>query len=212
MIDLPDLPPATYIIGVSIYDPDPIGPDTTAYVLTLTGQFESGGTTGLQSFNIYRSATSNARVTGTLISNVNASTTSFSDDVPNNDSFYQITAVYDQGESIPSNEASVLVTSVEDTPDNIPDSFALSQNFPNPFNPETKIQYDLPKSTHVRIEIFNLLGQKMRTLVNDQKPAGSHTVVWNGRKENGEAVASGVYIYRLQTEQFMKSRKLILLK
>lgn len=107
----------------------------------------------------------------------------------------------------------LVVTSVEEgQPVTIPEEFALRQNYPNPLNPETRIAYDLPKSVHIRIEIFNLLGQKMRTLVDDQKPAGSHTMVWDGRKDNGAAVASGVYIYRLQTKKFVQSRKLLLLR
>lgn len=96
--------------------------------------------------------------------------------------------------------------------DQIPTTFALYQNYPNPFNPETKIQYDLPKSSQVKIEIFNMLGQKIRTLVDEGKAAGSYVVVWDGRKDNGEAVASGVYIYRLRTDGFVKSRKLLLLR
>ncbi|MFQ5708141.1 MAG: FlgD immunoglobulin-like domain containing protein [bacterium] len=69
-----------------------------------------------------------------------------------------------------------------------------------------------PKSTDVKIEIFNLLGQRIRTLVDEEKPAGSYTVVWDERMENGEPAASGVYIYRLKTGQFEKSRKLVLLR
>ncbi|MFQ5709503.1 MAG: T9SS type A sorting domain-containing protein, partial [bacterium] len=183
------------------------------YTLTATHN-GSGGGAQLLSYNVYRSMTSNARSTGTLLANTETGVTTFTDAVPNTGTFfYQVTAVYDQGESTPSNDASVLVTSVEDQhPDIIPVAFALKQNYPNPFNPETRIQYELPKSTHVQLEIFNLLGQKSRTLVDEQKPAGSYTVSWDGRLNNGEAAASGVYIYRLKTEQFEKSRKLLLLR
>jgi len=93
-----------------------------------------------------------------------------------------------------------------------PAEFLLSQNYPNPFNPETRIQYDLPKTTLVRLEIFNTLGQKIRTLIDELKAAGSYTVLWDGRMDFGEPAASGLYIYRLETTDFVKSRKLLLLR
>ncbi len=103
-------------------------------------------------------------------------------------------------------------TSVETPAGNIPNAFSLSQNYPNPFNPETRIRYDLPKSTQVKLEIFNLLGQKVRVLLNEQKTAGTHTIVWDGRLANGEVAPSGAYIYRLKTEEFEQSKKLLLLR
>jgi hypothetical protein len=94
----------------------------------------------------------------------------------------------------------------------IPKQFDLFQNYPNPFNPETTIRYDLPKSTRVRVEIFNALGQQIRTLVDEEKPAGSHAVIWNGLLSGGQQAPSGVYIFRLTTEEFKKSLKLVLLR
>lgn len=106
-----------------------------------------------------------------------------------------------------------LVVSVDGVGEAIvPTHYLLHQNYPNPFNPETRIQYDLPRSTHVRIEIFNILGQKITTLVDEQKLAGSYSALWNGRFSNGEAAASGVYIYRLRTKEIVKSKKLLLLR
>lgn len=211
-IDLPDLAAGTYFIAVSIYDPDPIGKDTTAYVLTLQGQL--AGKTTLQSYNIFRSTSANAKSTGTRVGVVNAGTASFTDPVPHTGNFfYQVTAVYDQGESGPSNEATVLVTKIEDkNPAVIPVGFDLRQNYPNPFNPETQIQFDLPKSSYVKIEIFNVQGQKIRTLVKELTLAGLHTVNWDGRMDNGEPAVSGIYVYRFQTQEYVKSRKLLLLR
>lgn len=107
----------------------------------------------------------------------------------------------------------ILITSIEEPQSGqIPSAFDLAQNYPNPFNPETRIQYDVPKATHVTIEIFNLLGHKIRTLVDEQKVSGSHMIVWDGMKDNGDKAASGVYLYSLKAEGFEKSRKLLLLK
>ena len=94
----------------------------------------------------------------------------------------------------------------------LPESFELSQNYPNPFNPSTTISYNLPRRADVTIEIFNLLGQRVRTLVNESQPPGSHTVEWDGRDTAGKTASSGVYLYRLTAGDFMQSRKMILLK
>ncbi len=94
----------------------------------------------------------------------------------------------------------------------LPDDFELSQNFPNPFNPSTNIRFGLPVAGHVRLDIFNLLGQKVTTLVDADYDAGRHTVVWNGESSSGELVASGVYFYRLSAERFTETRKMLLLK
>ena len=218
-IDQPELEAGTYFIAVSIYDPAPLGADTTAYVMTLKGQFAGKAT--LLSYNIFRSTSANAKNTGTRVGSVNANTPSFTDPMPHTGNFfYQVTAVYDQGESAPSNEAAVLVTNVEDEPSAvIPVGFDLRQNYPNPFsargifdNPETKIQFELPKSSHVKIEIFTVQGQKIRTLVNALTPAGLHTVNWDGRMDSGELAVSGIYVYRFQTQGYVKSRKLLLLR
>jgi PKD repeat protein len=96
--------------------------------------------------------------------------------------------------------------------ENLPTVFHLWQNYPNPFNPQTRIAYDLPKSILVRLEIFNVLGQKVKTLVNEQKSAGSHTAVWDGRMDDGGLAASGIYICRLKTEAYVQNRTLLFLR
>lgn len=94
----------------------------------------------------------------------------------------------------------------------LPESFALSQNYPNPFNPSTTIAYQLPAAERVTIEIYNVLGQRVRQLVNGYQPAGRYTLVWDGRNEAGEQVASGVYLYRMHSGSYLEQRKMTLLK
>ncbi len=127
--------------------------------------------------------------------------------------YYRVVA-YDfngnQGEFSP--EVSTSVTGIGDEDIRVPKSFALHQNYPNPFNPETNITFDIPKRSNVTIVIYNTLGQKVRTLVQDVKEPGSYTVVWNGRNDAGVQVASGVYIYMIKAGDFVKSRKMTLMR
>jgi hypothetical protein len=88
----------------------------------------------------------------------------------------------------------------------------LGANFPNPFNPTTTIAFDLAVSGHVSIDVFNIKGQKVTTLVNDEFTAGPHTVNWNGEDSNGRSVSSGIYFYRMTTEGFTSTRKMIMMK
>lgn len=94
----------------------------------------------------------------------------------------------------------------------IPNSYKLYNNYPNPFNPQTTIKYDLQKSGKVVIEIFNLLGQKIKTLVNEDKTAGSYTTTWNGTTDKGLYAASGIYFYRIKTENFSNTKKMLLIR
>jgi Zinc carboxypeptidase/FlgD Ig-like domain len=88
----------------------------------------------------------------------------------------------------------------------------LYRNFPNPFNPSTCIKYDLASSGKVDLTIYNLKGQKVRNLVNDEQAVGTEEVIWDGSDDAGKTVASGVYLYKLKTKDFSKSRKMILIK
>jgi len=104
------------------------------------------------------------------------------------------------------------ITDVNDDPDNLPTAYALHQNYPNPFNPTTIIEYDLPKSSAVRLEIYNITGQKARTLVSGQLAAGRQSAEWDGRDASGRRVSSGIYLYRLTAGEFVQTRKMLLLK
>ncbi len=94
----------------------------------------------------------------------------------------------------------------------IANGFSLGSNYPNPFNPETEISFSLPERTQVSLVIYNVLGEKVETLVNGQMDAGTHTIHWNGRDEAGNSVASGIYFYRLKAEDFDQTMKMVLMK
>jgi minor extracellular serine protease Vpr len=93
-----------------------------------------------------------------------------------------------------------------------PEIFRLGQNYPNPFNPSTQISYNIPKSGLVKLQIFDILGRSVATLVNSEQEAGDHYVVWNGISSNGALASSGVYFYRLESGSFSKTERMLLLK
>jgi DNA-binding transcriptional regulator YhcF (GntR family) len=87
-----------------------------------------------------------------------------------------------------------------------------AQSYPNPFNPETEISYTLTENSNVSVTIFNIQGQKVKRLVNEYQPAGTRKVVWDGRDENGEGVASGIYFYRIEAGSHTVTNRMVLLK
>jgi parallel beta-helix repeat protein len=103
--------------------------------------------------------------------------------------------------------------STDENPDNIiPINSILGANYPNPFNPTTTISYGLKEETNVNITLYNIRGQKVRTLINEIMPAGQHQITWNGKDNSGKQAASGVYFYRMKTNDYTKVRKAMLLK
>jgi len=92
----------------------------------------------------------------------------------------------------------------------MPEGFQLLQNYPNPFNPQTEIAYSLPEESYVKLTIYNILGQKVKVLVDEYQSAGTRKVIWDGRDESGESVASGIYLYKLQAEGLVQTKKMIL--
>jgi len=95
---------------------------------------------------------------------------------------------------------------------NIPEKFGLSQNYPNPFNPTTVISYQLPVNSDVQLQIYNIRGQLVKTLIDREIEAGYHQIHWNGQNEIGRPVASGVYFYILSTPTFTEVKKMVLLR
>ena len=94
----------------------------------------------------------------------------------------------------------------------VPKTYALNQNYPNPFNPSTTISFALPKNEQVKLEVYDILGNLVKTMVNQQMGAGTYQVVWNGVDQNGARVASGVYLYRLQAGSFSTVKKMLMVK
>ena len=128
---------------------------------------------------------------------------------------YYITAGYSgDHESEPSNTATIQHTDTEN--DLLPIRTELMGNFPNPFNPETTIGFNLKETASVGITIFNLKGEKIRTLIDGEKDAGSYNVIWNGIDKNGKIVPSGIYFYKMVSEgnsgRYTSTKKMVLLK
>jgi hypothetical protein len=100
----------------------------------------------------------------------------------------------------------------ESNTDILPISFELEQNYPNPFNPTTSIRFGLPTKSHVSIKVYNLLGQEITSLVNEELSAGTHTTEWDGRDKSRTEVASGIYFYKLIAGDFIDTKKMMLIK
>ena len=104
-------------------------------------------------------------------------------------------------------------TSVEDEHSNsLPTDFELKQNFPNPFNPNTTIQFDLPQTIHVSLKIYNTLGQEIRNLIDNVIPADENLIIWDGKNNVGQLVSSGIYFIRLQSGDFTDIKRMMFIK
>jgi len=110
----------------------------------------------------------------------------------------------------------LFTTDIENAVRTLPENFTLSQNYPNPFNPSTRINFDIPASarvgSRVQLQIYNILGKLVRTVLNEARPPGHYTVEWSGNDDAGLSVPSGLYVYRLRTTTFSQARTMILLK
>ena len=104
-------------------------------------------------------------------------------------------------------QVDILITSVEQISDAVPDDYLLEQNYPNPFNPSTTIQFALPKQSDVTLELYDLLGRKVTTLLDENKPAGIHKIEFDAVN-----LPSGVFFYVIRTEEFSQVKKLMVLK
>ena len=136
----------------------------------------------------------------------------YQDTVPATGNYtYYVTAVYDEGESAPSNSVLVEILSADEE-FIVPYTTRLNQNYPNPFNPRTTISFTLNQRQRVKIEVFNIAGQLVNVILNDELEAGQHTIVWNGVGESNRQLTSGIYLYRMTSQNFVETRKMILLK
>lgn len=202
-------PPASRVFPL----PDRI--DTTAFVVSWSGQDDPNGS-GLRNFELY--VAKDEESFDLHQSGLQDTSLVFIGEFGHTYHFFTV-ATDNAGNVEPmKSEAEATITldstftSVTDAASNLPRQFALHQNYPNPFNPNTKIRYDLPKPAKVELAIFNLLGQKVRTLVDEEQIAGFHSIRWDSRNDQGAPVASGVYLYRIRTSEFAQTKKMLLLR
>ncbi|NNE07005.1 MAG: T9SS type A sorting domain-containing protein [Gemmatimonadetes bacterium] len=129
------------------------------------------------------------------------------------DDTLSITYDYDDSGNIVSIVVGPIVVGVDDEETaGLPRVFALRKSRPNPHRGSSLISYDLPRSVDVRLEVFEISGRRVRSLVDKERPAGFHTAVWDGSDEDGRPVASGTYLYRLRAGDFTATRKLTVLR
>ncbi|MBX3008422.1 MAG: fibronectin type III domain-containing protein [Melioribacteraceae bacterium] len=132
----------------------------------------------------------------------------------NKDYFWRVASKTEKGEissfSAPTAFSTGSVVSVEETV--IPNTFELMQNYPNPFNPSTQIKFTTPVNGFVTLKIYDLLGKEIKTLINSEYSAGSHSIQWNGDDNMGNKVSTGIYVYRMTTGNFASSKKMLLIK
>ena len=105
-----------------------------------------------------------------------------------------------------------MATSIEEEAEGLPKTFSLYQNYPNPFNPSTTISFDLPSKSGVTLSIFNITGRRVATIVERELPAGHYKFRWNGLDNAGHETASGIYFFKLESENFKAVKKMVLLR
>ena len=133
----------------------------------------------------------------------------------NNQYYWLVEALDLDGFVVGSNENTpnvivVGILGIED--DVIPVKFAIHQNYPNPFNPITTLRYDLPEQTHVNITVYDMLGRKVMTILNEQQDPGYKSLIWDATNNYGKSVSAGIYLYRVQAGEYMQTKKMVLLK
>jgi hypothetical protein len=101
-------------------------------------------------------------------------------------------------------------TAVKESVAEEPSSFELAQNYPNPFNPGTRIKFHVPATSMVHLEVFNITGQHIATLLEEKRAGGEHELVWDGRNDLGQPVPSGVYLLSIRAGEFAQTRKMVL--
>ncbi|MGE5500272.1 MAG: T9SS type A sorting domain-containing protein [Syntrophothermus sp.] len=104
------------------------------------------------------------------------------------------------------------VTLLSSNNNNLPGEYQLDQNYPNPFNPATLIKFSLPETANIKLKIYNIDGREVRTLLDETEQAGTRIVNWDGKNNNGQDVSSGIYVYRIESEKFTQSRRMIKIK
>ena len=101
---------------------------------------------------------------------------------------------------------------VDNRNETFPQRFALDQNFPNPFNPSTRIRYNVLEKEFVNITIYDMMGRQVKTLINQSQDAGFKSIIWNATNDHGKAVSAGIYLYQIQAGEYISTKKMVLLK
>ena len=205
-----------------------IGGDTRPGAVTLLSP--TNGATGVSTEQVLSWQVAEGTVTGyrvffgTTLPNtptaIVTNGTSFAPTLANNTTYYWRVVAYNESGNGDSSATWWFRTGTVSDDDIVDVVFVtgLKGNFPNPFNPETRIQFSIgnvgnvKNVENVKIEVFNLRGQKVRSLVNEYLPAGEHSVTWDGRDENGRNVSSGVYFYRMRAGEYTETRRMVLMK
>ncbi|MDG2017017.1 MAG: FlgD immunoglobulin-like domain containing protein, partial [Rhodothermales bacterium] len=134
------------------------------------------------------------------------------------DYYWQVRSKTASGEISPYSPVGSFTTTasfsvgVEDEFSEQPAAFELGQNYPNPFNPTTTIEFRMSESANVSLKVYNVLGQVVKTLVSGTLPSGMHSVSWDATDDSGSAVTTGLYIYRMETDNFSATKSLVLMK
>lgn len=180
-------------VSYTDYTSEYISVPASDYIIDI---FAAGGDTPLVSFDADVSTVGG--MTGVVLAS------GFLDPAANNDGpGFGVIVVLSNGTVVEPGVA----TSSEELVNNLPDQFELSQNYPNPFNPTTSISYTLPQSSDVRVDVFNVTGQQIATIVENRQSAGQYTVNFDA-----SALSSGVYLYRIQADNFTQTRRMTLIK
>ncbi|RLC57347.1 MAG: hypothetical protein DRH89_03735, partial [Candidatus Cloacimonadota bacterium] len=159
------------------------------------------GNRSLTGYTVYRNNQQIVQVTETTYTD---------EDLENGVYAYYVKALYGSYESEASNEVIIELTEANNII--IPENTALLGNYPNPFNPTTEISFALKDAKKVNLEIFNVRGQKVKTLVNKSMDAGLHQIVWEGLDDAGKQISSGIYFYKMQAGEYNATRKMIMMK
>jgi len=191
------------VTGFALY------PQTNSVILTWNSIVD----VEVDYYVIERSTNQDFDETGSMQSQI--TNTNYFEDIElvyDTDLYYRVSYYY----GIQSEYSETLTASVEwlnnQKGENLPIAFKLHQNYPNPFNPKTKINYDIPNYSNVNIVIIDLSGSEIKSLVNKKHTSGRYSITWNGTNNNGDKVAAGMYLYKIQSGGFTKMEKMILLK
>ena len=203
--------------GYSVNNLFPLAPTNVAATsnakgITLTWDPPTARDNDVVQYAIYRGTTANFSPTSPLAT-VNLVTTYLDASTTIGTMyFYRIAAIDDAGNIGALSDVVTLRATDVETVAGLPTVYSLEQNYPNPFNPSTQIQFSLPTASYVHISIYNVSGEFVRTLVNDDMSAGIYNLTWNATDDEGRGVSSGVYIYRIQAGKYICARKMLLLK